>query len=75
MKSIVVTYPDYQSLPKGVKRMLVASESHFFEEAGGAAFGSPGGKPTATARPGVGEDRLSQAHALARACESVTLEL
>jgi len=33
MKSIVVTYPDYQSLPKAIKRMLVASESHFYEEA------------------------------------------
>ena len=30
MKSIVVTYPDYQSLPKGIKRMLVISESFFF---------------------------------------------
>lgn len=33
MKSIVVTYPDFQSLPKGIKRMLVASEDHFFSEA------------------------------------------
>jgi hypothetical protein len=33
IKSIVVTYPDYQSLPKGVKRMLVTSESLFFRDA------------------------------------------
>jgi hypothetical protein len=33
MKSIVTTYPDYQSLPKGIKMMLVASESLFFEDA------------------------------------------
>lgn len=30
MKSIVVTYPYFQSLPKGVKMMLIASESFFF---------------------------------------------
>jgi hypothetical protein len=30
MKSIVVTYPYFQSLPKGIKKMLVASESLFF---------------------------------------------
>ena len=32
MKSIIMTYPDFQSLPKGIKRMLVASESFFFRE-------------------------------------------
>jgi hypothetical protein len=39
MKSIVVTYPDYQSLPKGIKKMLVASESLFFAEANPAPAG------------------------------------
>jgi hypothetical protein len=33
MKSIITTYPDFQSLPKGIKRMLVASECFFFLEA------------------------------------------
>jgi hypothetical protein len=33
MKSIVVTYPNFQSLPKGIKRMLVTSESVFFRNA------------------------------------------
>ena len=33
MKTIMQTYPDYHSLPKGIKRMLVTSESLFFEEA------------------------------------------
>jgi hypothetical protein len=33
VKSIVLTYPDYQTLPRGVKRMLVASETSFFCEA------------------------------------------
>jgi hypothetical protein len=33
MKSIMVTYPDFQSLPKGIRRMLVTSESVFFGDA------------------------------------------
>ena len=32
MKSIMVTYPGFQSLPKGLKQMLVESERFFFEE-------------------------------------------
>jgi hypothetical protein len=32
MNSIVWTYPGFQTLPKGVKQMLVASEAHFFNE-------------------------------------------
>jgi len=35
-KSIMVTYPGFQRLPKGVKQMLLASESHFFDGANGA---------------------------------------
>jgi hypothetical protein len=31
MKSIVTTYPDFQLLPKGLKQMLVASETFFFQ--------------------------------------------
>jgi hypothetical protein len=33
MKSIVFTYPGFQSMPKGLKQMLVVSESVFFTEA------------------------------------------
>jgi hypothetical protein len=33
MKSIITTYPDFAALPKGIKRMLLASESLFFAEA------------------------------------------
>jgi hypothetical protein len=33
VKSILVTYPDFRSLPKGIKRMLVTSESMFFRDA------------------------------------------
>jgi len=32
-KSIMVSYPDFQSLPKGIKRMLVTSETVFFGDA------------------------------------------
>ena len=32
MKSIMVTYPDFQSLPKGLKQMLLASETFFFDQ-------------------------------------------
>jgi hypothetical protein len=33
MKSIVTTYPRFQALPRGIKQMLVISESLFFDEA------------------------------------------
>lgn len=32
MKSIITNYPDFHSLPRGVKMMLLASEDHFFNE-------------------------------------------
>jgi hypothetical protein len=32
MKPIMVVYPGFQALPKGLKQMLVESESFFFEE-------------------------------------------
>jgi|GEM_PF-5471182 len=42
MKSIMATYPGFQTLPRGVKRLLLASENFFFNEA-----------PAPVARPGV----------------------
>jgi hypothetical protein len=45
VKSIVTTYPDFQSLPKGVKKMLVTSESFFFGEANTAPKGLEDAKP------------------------------
>jgi hypothetical protein len=33
MKSIVCTYPEFRELPKGLKQMLVLSETLFFDEA------------------------------------------
>jgi hypothetical protein len=32
MKSIVLTYPDFHSLPKGLKMLLVESEYFFYRE-------------------------------------------
>lgn len=33
MKSIILTYPSYQTLPRGIKQMLVATENDFFSQA------------------------------------------
>jgi len=33
MKSIMLTYPGFQTLPRGLKQMLIASESDFFTTA------------------------------------------
>jgi len=32
MKPIMMVYPGYHALPKGLKQLLVESESFFFEE-------------------------------------------
>ncbi|HKW28530.1 MAG TPA: hypothetical protein VJT54_04280 [Verrucomicrobiae bacterium] len=32
MRTIILTYPGYQSLPRGIKQMLLASESFYFDE-------------------------------------------
>ena len=34
MRTIILTYPGYQSLPRGIKQMLVASENFYFDEFG-----------------------------------------
>jgi hypothetical protein len=51
MKSIITTYPDFQALPRGIKKMLLASEDFFFGEVK-ASHPSPkrpaGGLPTGT---------------------------
>lgn len=60
MKSIVTTYPDFQSLPKGVKMMLVASESLFFDGS------QPGAKPAEVAQRMV----LLQGKEVSAFCES-----
>jgi len=38
MRTIILTYPGYQSLPRGIKQMLVASENFFFEESRSAVI-------------------------------------
>jgi hypothetical protein len=40
MKSIITTYPDFPSLPRGIKKMLLASENFFFSEVK-ASYPSP----------------------------------
>jgi hypothetical protein len=32
MNTTILSYPGFQTLPKGVRRMLVASEAHFFDQ-------------------------------------------
>jgi hypothetical protein len=46
MKSIITTYPDFQCLPRGIKKMLLASETYFF-----SAAKSPAVKPRRVASP------------------------
>jgi hypothetical protein len=43
MRTIILTYPGFQSLPRGIKQMLVASETFFFDdaEAAGAKIAQP----------------------------------
>ena len=31
MNTTILNYPGFQSLPKGIKQMLLVSESHFFD--------------------------------------------
>ena len=52
MRTIVLTYPGFQSLPKGIKQLLVASESHFFGEA------TPAVARAITNRPAGEKNRL-----------------
>jgi len=47
MKSILVTYPNFQGLPKGLKQMLLASESFFFDQSKTAPRQSAGPPVTA----------------------------
>jgi hypothetical protein len=60
MKSIVVTYPNYQSLPKGIKMMLVVSESLFFREAKTAPARRADEKPRVGVALTAGNDRFRE---------------
>jgi hypothetical protein len=54
MKSIITRYPYFQTLPSGVKMMLLASESHFFDEAN--ASGHPWREKVPETAPGLHTD-------------------
>jgi hypothetical protein len=32
MNTTILNYPGYQTLPKGIKQMLLVSEAHFFDQ-------------------------------------------
>jgi hypothetical protein len=55
MKPIMIVYPGFQMLPKGLKQLLVESESFFFEEE--TTFFRRDRKPAAS--PGVDGFRLA----------------
>lgn len=37
MRTIILTYPGFQSLPRGIKQMLLASENFYFDESSSGA--------------------------------------
>lgn len=37
MRTIILSYPGFQSLPRGVKQLLLATENFYFEETGATA--------------------------------------
>ncbi|HLX97046.1 MAG TPA: hypothetical protein VKU37_15000 [Verrucomicrobiae bacterium] len=47
MRTIILTYPGYQSLPRGIKQMLVASENFYFDEIGTVAASANRNQPKA----------------------------
>jgi hypothetical protein len=52
MNSITATYPGFQALPKGIRQMLLISESLFFEEAR-LPLDLPGSRPRREPAPAV----------------------
>jgi hypothetical protein len=58
MKPIMIVYPGFQSLPKGLKRLLVESESFFFEEE--TTFFRRDRQPTASMRMNNGRLLVGQ---------------
>jgi hypothetical protein len=54
MKSIILSYPGFQALPRGLKQLLVASESDFFSAARPALAQGASRK---LAQPGVSQRR------------------
>ena len=56
MRTIMMTYAGFQTLPKGLKQMLVESENHFFEE---TTFIRRDGKTAYPFQSGASVDRLA----------------
>ncbi len=48
MRTIILTYPEFQSLPRGIKQMLLATESFYFGETEVAVHQSNVHKPKET---------------------------
>ena len=59
MKSILTTYPDFLHLPKGVKQMLLESETYFFHEPGPATHIENHSRPGFATGLYPNSDRLS----------------
>jgi len=66
MKPILTVYPGYQALPKGLKKLLVESESFFFEEE--TTFFRKARK--ATVSLGVIEDHIAVGQTLSQSWEN-----
>lgn len=60
MKSILTTYPNFQHLPKGVKQMLLESETFFFHELGPATHTENYSRPKFATGLYPNSDRLSR---------------
>lgn len=54
MRSIITTYPYFQALPRGIKRMLLATENHLFNEVNPPENGAQTNDPETT--PGLHAD-------------------
>ena len=68
MRSIMWTYPGFQSLPRGIKQMLVASENDFFSDAKPVlAKGALGKLPRRpTSRPASGSSKTEWPNAFSQ---------
>ncbi|MFO1477818.1 MAG: hypothetical protein U1F98_14375 [Verrucomicrobiota bacterium] len=53
MKSIMMTYPGFQRLPREIKKLLLVSESYFFGEITRPKPTSRGSLPSSQANTGV----------------------
>ena len=59
MKTILVSYPYFQSLPKGIKILLVTSENHYFGEVRTTPAKAGAARPTLRTALNEGASRFS----------------